>query len=184
MNPAELPKGAVLGASEDPFTVAATMFGMYSFQLDKGVKTLTTEELRSLIMAFVTQPMSEKDVSMEEPVLNAYKELKSMLSNKKEVSSSLEESLNGLSMGELRRLINALVQFPLADKEYIDQNSSQRLKDSYAIGQRLSEAKTLMFIKTLSDYEMSLMEKQNQNSVPETVTNNEVQGNNGEVNND
>lgn len=172
-----------LGQSQDPFEVAATMFGLYSFQLERGTKALDTKQLRTLILALLTSPLNEKDISMEESVSVAYKEIKNLMSNRQLNVETFESKVAELSTGELRRLVNAIVQFPLADKDYIDSHSGQNLKDAFAIGARLSEARTLMFVKTLSDYETSLMEKQNQTSVPEVVSNNNVQEPNGDVTN-
>jgi hypothetical protein len=162
---------------EDPFEVAATMFGMYTFQLEKGVKTLESNDLDNLILALITQPMNPQDISMENKVREVYDQLKNLTATKAIKTEEFEAKVKDLSMGEKRRLVNAIVQYPLANKDFIEKTSGKNLKDCFAIGARLMEAKTLMFIKTLSDYEVSQMEKQNQNPVPETVQTNNVQEN-------
>jgi translation initiation factor RLI1 len=155
----DAPKGAVLGQSEDPFEAAATMFGLYSIQLEQRVKLLDTEQLRTLAIALMFQPVAENDISYDQTVLEVYKEAKALLANRDNTKESLENKVKQLSTGELRRLVNAVIQYPLSDKYFIDSNSGQNLRDAFSIGQRLNEAKSLMFLKQISDYETSQMEK-------------------------
>lgn len=169
MNPTiDAPKDSVLGASQDPFETAAVMFGLYSDQLERRVKVLDPKQLRILILGLLTQPLNEQDVSMEPNIKLAYTELKALVVNRSARLDELSDKLMNLSTGELRRLVNAIVQYPLTDSEFIDKSSMQTLRDAFAIGSRLMEAKTLMFIKMLSDYETSLMENQAQTLAPET----------------
>lgn len=57
-----------------------------------------------------------------------------------------EAHLKEMPTGELRRLVNALVQYPLNEKEFI--NDSQRLRTGFALGQALLEAKWVMITQT------------------------------------
>lgn len=53
-----------------------------------------------------------------------------------------ENLVKELSTGQLRRLANALVQYPLNEKEFI--NDDQNLKDAFSIGERMIQCKFLM----------------------------------------
>lgn len=57
-------------------------------------------------------------------------------------SKYFENLVKELSTGQLRRLVNALVQYPLNDKEFI--NEDQNLKDAFNIGERMIQCKLLM----------------------------------------
>lgn len=70
-----------------------------------------------------------------------------------------EQMIQELSTGQLRRLANALVQYPLNDKEFID--DSQNLKNCFYIGQSLLEAKMMMTLHTLSEHEKTLEKNSN-----------------------
>lgn len=63
--------------------------------------------------------------------------------------------VKGLSTGQLRRLVNALVQYPLNDKEFI--NEDQNLKDAFSIGERMIQCKFLM----IQEHVAKQMEKGN-----------------------
>lgn len=85
----------------------------------------------------------------------------------------LEELLKNLSTGELRRLVNAMVQYPLNDKAFI--TDSQNLKDAFAMGQSLLEAKTLMMLYTLSEHEKELKKVEEASTiVAKEISNEEV----------
>lgn len=71
-----------------------------------------------------------------------------------------EEQLKGLSTGQLRRLTNALVQYPLNDKEFI--NDDKNLKEAFSVGHSLLEAKWLMTMHTLMEYEQKMNQQENQ----------------------
>lgn len=62
-----------------------------------------------------------------------------------------ETLLKQLSTGQLRRLANALVQYPLNDKEFIDE--SDMLRSAFALGQTLLEAKWVMMMQSLMEEE-------------------------------
>lgn len=78
-----------------------------------------------------------------------------------------EQHLKEMSTGELRRLINALVQYPLNEKEFI--NDSQRLRTGFALGQALLEAKWVMITQTF----MQQMQQEQLRESEETQTTNE-----------
>lgn len=59
----------------------------------------------------------------------------------------LEGKLKELSTGELRRLVNGLVQYPLNEKEFI--NDSKNLREAFSMGHRLLEAKWVMFMQSM-----------------------------------
>lgn len=63
-----------------------------------------------------------------------------------------QEQIKELSTGQLRRLLNALIQYPLNDKIFIEDNSAN-LKSAYHMGQALLEAKFLMIFNTVLNAE-------------------------------
>ena len=67
-------------------------------------------------------------------------------------SVKFEQMVASLSTGNLRRLANALVLYPLSDKMFIGEES-EALKNAFAVGSSLLEAKWLMIQKTLMDVE-------------------------------
>lgn len=71
-----------------------------------------------------------------------------------------ELALKELSTGQLRRLANALVQYPINDKEFI--NEDKILREAFSVGQALLEAKWLMTMHTLMEYEQKLSQDTNQ----------------------
>lgn len=89
----------------------------------------------------------------------------------------LEQLLKNLSTGQLRRLVNALVQYPINEKEFID--DSQTLKDAFHMGQSLLEAKWLMTMHTLM--EQGLLQQTSQTDVE--VNKQETSDNEKEVSN-
>jgi len=62
-----------------------------------------------------------------------------------------EQQLKQLTTGELRRVLNALVQYPLNEKEFL--TDSQRVRTAFALGQALLEAKWVMIMQTVMDQE-------------------------------
>ena len=62
----------------------------------------------------------------------------------------LESKVKELSTGELRRLVNALVQYPINEKQFI--NESKKLKEAFAMGHRLLEAKWIMFMHSMMEH--------------------------------
>lgn len=62
-----------------------------------------------------------------------------------------ERMTQQLSTGELRRLVNALVTYPISDKMFLVEDSREVLRNAYHIGQSLLEAKTMMIIQTLQE---------------------------------
>jgi hypothetical protein len=64
-----------------------------------------------------------------------------------------EELVKTLSTGELRRVLNALVQYPLNEREFI--NEAQRVRDTFAVGQSLLEAKWLMLMQSMMEAQTS-----------------------------
>ena len=79
-----------------------------------------------------------------------------------------EQQLKQLTTGELRRVLNALVQYPLNEKEFL--TDSQRVRTAFAIGQALLEAKWVMIMQSVMDQEQ---QKLRENEESET-TNEEV----------
>ena len=79
--------------------------------------------------------------------------------------------LKQLSTGQLRRLTNALVQYPLNDKEFI--NDSDMLKSAFSLGQTLLEAKWVMMMHSLMEEESKSLQRQTEgnetNEVKETI---------------
>lgn len=62
----------------------------------------------------------------------------------------LESKVKELSTGELRRLVNALVQYPINEKQFI--HDSKKLKEAFAMGHRLLEAKWIMFMHSMMEH--------------------------------
>jgi hypothetical protein len=77
-----------------------------------------------------------------------------------------EQQLKELSTGELRRLLNALVQYPLNEKEFVD--DSQRLRTAFALGQALLEAKWVMVMQSVMEHEQKLREAEETATETET----------------
>ena len=73
--------------------------------------------------------------------------------------------LKELSTGQLRRLANALVQYPINDKEFI--NDDKILREAFSVGQSLLEAKWLMTMHALIEYEQKMNQGADQ-TAPET----------------
>lgn len=76
-----------------------------------------------------------------------------------------ENHLKALSTGQLRRLCNALVQYPVNDKEFIG-DESKVLKDAFVIGQRLMQALFIMFEISLTKYHEQQLNEQQLNERP------------------
>lgn len=72
-----------------------------------------------------------------------------------------EQHIKELSTGELRRVLNALVQYPLNEKEFV--NDSQRLRTAFALGQALLEAKWMMIMQTVMDQEQAKLGSSEEN---------------------
>jgi|LakMenEpi03Aug12_release.lakeMendotaPanAssembly.Ray.scaffolds.fasta_scaffold1829877_1 hypothetical protein len=71
-----------------------------------------------------------------------------------------ELQLKTLSTGQLRRLANALVQYPLNEKEFI--NEDKNLREAFSVGQSLLEAKWLMTMHTLMQHEQKMFQEESQ----------------------
>lgn len=61
----------------------------------------------------------------------------------------IELFVKDLSTGELRRLVNALVQYPLNEKEFLDNGSSNTLKQTFKLANECIRARTIMEMETL-----------------------------------
>ena len=68
-----------------------------------------------------------------------------------------ERLIKTLSTGELRRLLNGLVQYPLNDKEFI--NDSDSLRSAFSLGQTLLEAKWVMMMHSLMEEESKRLQQ-------------------------
>jgi hypothetical protein len=79
-----------------------------------------------------------------------------------------EEAVNDLSMGEMRRLIKALIEYPLTDKLHIDNMAREKLKDAFNIGDAMLQSKMIMMMLSLQE-----QEEQKQKLIQESKTNGE-----------
>lgn len=77
-----------------------------------------------------------------------------------------EAHVKTMSTGELRRLVNALVQYPINDKEFV--NESQKLRTAFSLGQALLEAKWVMLMQSMMEVEQSKLQESSEESVIET----------------
>lgn len=77
-----------------------------------------------------------------------------------------EQQLKELTTGELRRVLNALVQYPLNEKEFL--TDAQRVRTAFALGQALLEAKWVMIMQSVMDQEQQKLREDE-----ETQTTNE-----------
>lgn len=77
-----------------------------------------------------------------------------------------EAHIKTMSTGELRRLVNALVQYPINDKEFV--NESQKLRTAFALGQVLLEAKWVMLMQSMMEVEQNKLQASSEESVIET----------------
>jgi hypothetical protein len=68
-----------------------------------------------------------------------------------------EQHVKTLSTGELRRLVNGLVQYPINEKEFI--NESQKLKIAFSLGQVLLEAKWVMLMQSIMEVEQQNLQQ-------------------------
>lgn len=77
-----------------------------------------------------------------------------------------EAHVKTMSTGELRRLLNALVQYPLNEKEFV--NESQKLRTAFSLGQTLLEAKWVMLMQSMMEVEQSNLQESSEERVIET----------------
>lgn len=154
-----------LGNFEDPFEVAATMFGLYKYKFETLVQNLDAKQLRLLVMGLASQPTDTVHLSPDQEIVDAYNNAKLHLQDREKMLQSLEDKATSLSTGQLRRLANAMVQYPLSDKMFVDSSSSETLKEANNIGQRMLEAKSMMFLQTVSEYEANKVQPQEQPSL-------------------
>lgn len=87
-----------------------------------------------------------------------------------------EQLVKEMSTGQLRRLVNALVQYPLTDKEFIHEKSGH-LPMAFSLGQALLEAKWIMFSQT-----MMQQQEQEQNTQENVSASEELEIKKEEVN--
>ena len=87
-----------------------------------------------------------------------------------------EQLVKEMSTGQLRRLVNALVQYPLTDKEFIHEKSGH-LPMAFSLGQALLEAKWIMFSQT-----MMQQQEQEQNAQENVSASEELEIKKEEVN--
>lgn len=85
-----------------------------------------------------------------------------------------EQQLKQLTTGELRRVLNALVQYPLNEKEFL--TDSQRVRTAFALGQALLEAKWVMIMQSVMDQEQ---QKLRENEESQTTNEEEKEQANG-----
>lgn len=91
-----------------------------------------------------------------------------------------EERVNNLSTGELRRLAKGIVMYPLNEKEFLDNSSSKVLKEAFAIGDKLIQAKMAMMLSFIYEQE-KLKSAQQNNQEAAQVASNETEKTDGEV---
>lgn len=77
-----------------------------------------------------------------------------------------EQLLKSLSTGQLRRLANALVQYPINEKEFI--NESDKLRSAFSLGQTLLEAKWVMLMQSMMEVEQTNLQNVSEEQVIET----------------
>ncbi len=77
-----------------------------------------------------------------------------------------EQLVKELSTGQLRRLVNALIQYPLTDKDFIDEKSGH-LPMAFSLGQALLEAKWIMFSQTMMQQQEQVQNAQERTSATE-----------------
>ena len=77
-----------------------------------------------------------------------------------------EQLVKELSTGQLRRLVNALVQYPLTNKEFIHEKSGH-LPMAFSLGQALLEAKWIMFSQTMMQQQEQVQNAQERASATE-----------------
>jgi len=85
-----------------------------------------------------------------------------------------EAHLKEMPTGELRRLLNALVQYPLNDKEFI--HDSQRLRTGFALGQALLEAKWVMLTHAFMEQEQARLRESEENETTNEEVKEQVNG--------
>lgn len=153
----------------DAEAVLTNMLGLYSFQFEKHVKQIgDAKDLRRLLMAMMTKPTSGAALELETDVVQALKLAEDAKNEKLGALDEYEKAIRQLSTGQLRRLANAIVQYPLSNKEYISQDSNKTLLDAFAIGQKLNEAKQLYMQMSLMQYQVEEQQKQQQSVVATT----------------
>lgn len=79
-----------------------------------------------------------------------------------------EELVKGLSTGELRRLVNGLVQYPISSKDFISE--SERVRTAFSLGQTLLEAKWVMVMQSMMDHEKEFTEETGSSGKAEVVS--------------
>ncbi len=88
--------------------------------------------------------------------------------------------VDGLSTGQLRRLVKALVTYPLNNKEFIT-DESQKLKQAFHIGDKLIKSRTIMEMQVMMEHEQKLAQsktasegKEEQTLTPSETTTSET----------
>lgn len=145
----------------DAEAVLTNMLGLYSFQFEKHVKQIgDAKHLRRLLMALMTKPTSGTSLELDTDIVESLK-LAEAAKNEKEGSlQEFEAAIRKLSTGQLRRLVNAVVQYPLSNKEYINGEADNNLMNAFAIGQKLNEAKQLYMQMTLLQVQAEEQQRQ------------------------
>lgn len=85
-----------------------------------------------------------------------------------------EAHLKEMPTGELRRLLNALVQYPLNEKEFV--NDSQRLRTGFALGQALLESKWVMLTHAFMEQEQARLRESEENQTTNEEVKEQVNG--------
>ncbi len=99
------------------------------------------EELDGEMLANEQQVMSPKQINSPEDVYAQFFYLYSI---------QYKNLINNLSVKALRRLLKALVEYPLNEKDY--QHTTQEEKNALLIAMRLLEAKQMMILHAMTQH--------------------------------
>lgn len=165
----------------DPEAVLTNMMGLYSVKFEQAIKAINdAKDVRRLLMDFVTRPTGGTPIDMTPEVTEAFKLAELAKQEKEGAIQKFEDAIRQLSTGELKRLANALIMYPLSHKNFIE-NGSQNLGNVFAVGQKLLEAKMLYFQMSLMQYEQDRLQ-QEQQSQTAAVAVEQTAADNGETN--
>lgn len=76
----------------------------------------------------------------------------------------IEALLKDLSTGELRRLVNAMIQYPLNEKEFVE-NGSDKLKECFKLANECVRARSIMEFETVLKIQEEKMKQENKEEI-------------------